>query len=113
MQKHHAAIGSYHFKRAKTDGVIQVLNEGSYLMAEYAEKTGSISWQRVVLASQREAIERWLREHYPKPEPALQAKESQSKDNKDAKRTLAKPALKTMAKPPVGKSMAKTASARA
>ena len=112
MQKHHAAIGSYHFKRAKTDGVIQVLNEGSYLMAEYAEKTGSISWQRVVLASQREAIERWLREHYPKPEPVVLAKENHAQ-NKDAKRTLAKPALKTMAKPPVGKSMAKTASARA
>jgi hypothetical protein len=108
MQKHHAAIGSYHFKRAKTDGVIQVLNEGSYLMAEYAEKTGSISWQRVVLASQREAIERWLREHYPKPEPMVQAKE-----NKDAKRSMTKPVSKPIAKPPVGKSMAKTASARA
>ena len=109
MQKHHAAIGSYHFKRAKTDGVIQVLNEGSYLMAEYAEKTGSISWQRVVLASQREAIERWLREHYPKPEPVAPVKDMPLKMMKDAKRTMAKSTLKAIAKPPV----AKTASARA
>jgi len=66
MQKeNHAALSSYHFKRAKTDGLIQVLNEGSYVMAEYSERTGGIKWQRVVMATQREKIERWLGEHYP------------------------------------------------
>ncbi len=65
MQKHHAALASYHFKRAKTDGLIQVLNEGSYVMAEYSERTGIVRWQRVVLATQREKIEKWLLEHYP------------------------------------------------
>ncbi len=65
MQKHHAALASYHFKRTKIDGLIQVLNEGSYVMAEYSERTGTVKWQRVVLATQREMIEKWLVEHYP------------------------------------------------
>jgi hypothetical protein len=65
MQKHHAALSSYHFKRTKTEGLIQVLNEGSYVMAEYSERTGVVKWQRVVLATQRERIEKWLGEHYP------------------------------------------------
>ena len=65
MQKHHLALSSYHFKRAKTDGIIHVLNEGSYIMAEYSERTGLVKWQRVVLAAQREKIEKWLGEHYP------------------------------------------------
>ena len=64
MQKS-SALSSYHFKRAKIDGLIQVLNEGSYVMAEYSERTGVVRWQRVVLATQKEKIERWLGEHYP------------------------------------------------
>ena len=55
----------YHFKRTKTDGLIEVLNEGSYVMAEYSERTGIVKWQRVVLATQREKIEKWLGDHYP------------------------------------------------
>jgi hypothetical protein len=65
MEKHHAILSSYHFKRTKTDGLIQVLNQDSYVMAEYSERTGEVKWQRVVLATQRESIERWLGEHYP------------------------------------------------
>jgi hypothetical protein len=34
-------------------------------MAEYSERTGGLKWQRVVLATQREQVEKWLREHYP------------------------------------------------
>jgi hypothetical protein len=34
-------------------------------MAEYSERTGGVKWQRVVLASQREMVEKWLREHSP------------------------------------------------
>ena len=34
-------------------------------MAEYSERTGIVKWQRVVLAAQREKIEKWLGEHYP------------------------------------------------
>jgi len=59
------AIGSYRFQRAGT-GIVEVLNENSYLMAEYSERTGSVKWQRVVLASQREQIEKWLLDHYPR-----------------------------------------------
>jgi hypothetical protein len=65
MQKHHAALSSYHFQRAKTQGIIKVLNEGSYVMAEYSERTGTVKWQRVVLATQKEMIEKWLGQHYP------------------------------------------------
>lgn len=65
MQKHHAPPSSYHFVRANDYGLIHVLNEGWYVMAEYSERTGGVKWQRVVLATQREMIERWLREHYP------------------------------------------------
>jgi hypothetical protein len=65
MQEHHHTLSSFRFKRAKTDGLIEVLNEGSYVMAEYSERTGVVKWQRVVLAAQKEKIERWLGEHYP------------------------------------------------
>ena len=65
MQKHQATLSSYHFRRSTTDGIIQVLNEGSYVMAEYSERTGLVKWQRVVLATQREIVEKWLRERYP------------------------------------------------
>ena len=65
MQKHHSPLPSYHFKRTKTDGLIEVLNEGSYVMAEYSERTGVVKWQRVVLATQKEKIEKWLFDHYP------------------------------------------------
>jgi len=34
-------------------------------MAEYNERTGAVKWIRVVLATQREILERWLRERYP------------------------------------------------
>jgi hypothetical protein len=60
------ALRSYRFQRAKAPGIIEVLNENSYVMAEYSERTGSVKWQRLVLASQREQIEKWLGEHYPR-----------------------------------------------
>ena len=65
MQQHHQTLSSFRFKRAKTDGLIEVLNEGSYVMAEYNERTGVVKWQRVVMSTQREKVEKWLVEHYP------------------------------------------------
>ena len=65
MQKYHVSLSSYHFRRSNYDGFIEVLNEGMYVMAEYSERTGAVKWQRVVPASQREQIEKWLGEHYP------------------------------------------------
>lgn len=59
------ALRSYRFQRTRTPGIIEVLNENSYVMAEYSERTGSVKWQRIVLASQREQIEKWLDDHYP------------------------------------------------
>lgn len=65
-KKYGAALRSYRFQRARTPGIIEVLNENSYVMAEYSERTGSVKWQRMVLATQREQIEKWLGDHYPK-----------------------------------------------
>jgi hypothetical protein len=72
MQKQQA-VSAYRFKRAKPDGIILVLNEGSYVMAEYSEHTGAVKWQRVVLATQKEKVENWLREQYPVQKPAQKA----------------------------------------
>jgi hypothetical protein len=63
MPNHQAVLSTFQFKR--TADVIRVFNENSYLMAEYSERTGAVKWQRVLIASQREVIERWLRERYP------------------------------------------------
>ena len=65
MRKDYPTLPSFQFKRTKTEGLIQVLNEGSYVMAEYSERTGEVKWQRVVLTAQREKIEKWLGQHYP------------------------------------------------
>jgi len=43
-------------------------------MAEYSERTGVLKWQRVVLTSQKEKIEKWLREHYPVQRAAAPAR---------------------------------------
>jgi hypothetical protein len=58
-------LSQFQFKRSKPDGKILVLNERSYLMGEYSQRTGKVSWQRVVLANQKDHVESWLREHYP------------------------------------------------
>jgi hypothetical protein len=63
MQNHQTVLSTFQFKRIAD--VIRVFNENSYFMAEYSERTGSVKWQRVLIASQRELIERWLRERYP------------------------------------------------
>jgi len=64
VKNYKTTLPSYRFQRARTPGIIEVLNEHSYVMAEYSERTGSVRWQRIVLASQREQIEKWLEDHY-------------------------------------------------
>jgi len=59
------AIPAFRFERHTRDGAVKVLNEKSYLMGEYNQHTGKVSWQRVVLATQKAHIETWLLEHYP------------------------------------------------
>ena len=56
---------AFRFERQKVGGLVKVLNEKSYLMGEYNQHTGKVSWQRVVLATQKAHIETWLLEHYP------------------------------------------------
>jgi hypothetical protein len=63
--KAQVALSAFQFKRPKPDGPVLVLNEKSYLMGEYNQRTGKTAWQRVVLGSQREHVETWLQEHYP------------------------------------------------
>ena len=63
--KTHVSVSQFRFKRPKPDGVIQVLNDKSYLMGEYNQRTGNLSWLRVVLATQKKHVESWLQEHYP------------------------------------------------
>ena len=64
MTKYEAAPASFHFKRAKPAGLILVLNDEWYVMAEYSEHTGEVKWKRVV-GTQREKVEKHLREQYP------------------------------------------------
>ena len=42
-----------------------VLNADHYIMGYYRMKTGTISWHRVVQATQRESIEKWMVQNYP------------------------------------------------
>jgi hypothetical protein len=67
MQYHpHAAINdSFHCKRSQSGEVIHVYNSTNYLMAEYCQRTGRTTWQRVTALTQRESVEKWLRNNYP------------------------------------------------
>ena len=56
---------AFRFKRLHPNGPVQVLNQQSYLMGEYNQHTGKVSWQRILLATQKTGIESWLLEHYP------------------------------------------------
>lgn len=86
MPQYQAPPSSYQFKRAKTDGLVLVLNEGSYVMAEYSEHTGQVKWQRMVLATQREKIESRLREQYPVQVPAETPTRTDEKKHRISKR---------------------------
>lgn len=65
VQRHKTAPRSYRFQRAQSPGLIEVLNENLYVMAEYSERTGTVRWRRIVAAAERGQIENWLKEHYP------------------------------------------------
>jgi hypothetical protein len=65
-KKDKTALQIFRFQRTRTPGIIEVLNEHSYVMAEYSQRTGAVKWQRMALASQREQVEKWLEGQYPK-----------------------------------------------
>jgi hypothetical protein len=60
---------AYQFKRATSGGIIDVVNSHGYLMAQYNDQTGKVSWQRMLPITQRESIEKRLRERYPVAAP--------------------------------------------
>jgi len=72
MQHHHHAdiTDSFYCKRSHSGEVVHVYNSNNYLMAEYTIRTGRTSWQRVAAATQRESVEKWLRNNYPAVDPA-------------------------------------------
>src|SRR6202050_5194751 len=85
MQHHHHTdiSDSYHCKRSQSGDVVHVYNSNNYLMAEYSVGTGRTSWQRVAPLTQRESVEKWLRNNYP----AVKAPEAAAVDLKSKNRT--------------------------
>jgi hypothetical protein len=67
MQHHHHSdiTDSFHCKRSHSGDVVHVYNSNNYLMAEYTVRTGRTSWHRVAPVTQRESVEKWLRNNYP------------------------------------------------
>lgn len=82
MQDHHVIHPSYYCGRERPGGPILVYTTGAYVVAQYDERTGLARWQRVVQASQRATIEKWLNEHFPKP--AVEPPPKSTKPNKRA-----------------------------
>ena len=65
VQNTRAINASFYCKPSPQDGTMLVLNADHYIMGYYRMKTGSVSWHRVVQATQRESIEKWLLQNYP------------------------------------------------
>jgi hypothetical protein len=55
---------SYKCIRGEREGLVQVLNENSYSMAEYNERTGRFVWMRLLPITQRESVESWVRAQF-------------------------------------------------
>jgi hypothetical protein len=51
-------------------------------MAEYIVGTGRTSWQRVAPLTQRESVEKWLRNNYPMKAPEAVAAPAKPKSRK-------------------------------
>jgi hypothetical protein len=56
---------SYYCSRLRQTSVVSILTGNAYVVAEYDQRTGEIRWHRVVNASQKENICKWLRDHFP------------------------------------------------
>jgi hypothetical protein len=61
----HEHNDSFRLHRAKPDGVVAVLNQDGFVMAEYNPVTGATAWLRVVPAAKRDSVERKLSEQFP------------------------------------------------
>jgi hypothetical protein len=64
-KQEHPAEQHFSFHRRGINGLVIVSNNLSYSMAEYNEHTGVTRWQRVVPATQREKVQKFLSEQYP------------------------------------------------
>jgi hypothetical protein len=85
MQHHHHSeiTDAFHCKRNHSGDLVHVYNSNSYLMAEYEVRTGRTSWQRVAPLTQRESVEKWLRNNFPAvSEPAAPAAPAKPKGRK-------------------------------
>ncbi len=45
----------------------QILNQNSFAMAEYSERTGKFVWMRLLPITEREAVEEWVRLQFAPP----------------------------------------------
>ncbi len=73
-ESRHAINALYYCRRVKQNGLILVFNVDEYLMAEYSERTGTVKYQRLVPAPQKDVIERWLNQHFPATEKTVAAR---------------------------------------
>jgi len=64
MDNFQVITAGYRCGRSKTNNLINVYNENSYVMAEYNETSGALVWHRAVLAAQKAIIENWLHSHF-------------------------------------------------
>ena len=56
---------SYYCKRGDRTDLILIFNADNYVVAEYHQQTGSLKWQRVILSTHKDSIDRWLRVSFP------------------------------------------------
>ena len=80
MAKVDQAPQQFHFHKSQGTSKVTVLNNLSYVMAEYSELTGVTRWTRVVPAPQRENVQQWLLKNYPVVvEAPVQARRKQAR----------------------------------
>jgi hypothetical protein len=60
---------SYKCIRGHREGLVEVLNENLFRMAEYNQRTRRFIWMRVLPISEREAVEEWVRSQFTSPAP--------------------------------------------
>jgi hypothetical protein len=64
---------SYKCVRSQREGPVRILNENSFSMAEYNQRTGRFVWMRILPINQREAVEEWVRSQF-RPAVAVPSK---------------------------------------
>jgi hypothetical protein len=79
MQDQQQITDAYYCGRSRPGGPVLILTTGAYVVAEYIEGNGNITYHRLVPAPQKAVIERWLSQRFPPPKqtpkpPAAPAK---------------------------------------